>query len=18
MTPPEAWGHWTHVFIYWG
>jgi len=18
VTPPEAWGHWTHVFIYWG
>jgi len=18
VTPPEAWGHWTHVFIYRG
>jgi len=18
MAPPEAWSHWTHVFIYWG
>jgi len=18
MAPPEAWGLWTHIFIYWG